>query len=95
MHNIRILKAAHHMNNCVYLTDICQELVPKSFPLTCSFYKTGNVYEFNNCRCHFLGMIHISKKFQTLIRYCYDKTRAEQSAAKPARRREMASAAAN
>ena len=39
----------------------------------------------------FIGIV----RRQAIIRYCYDKTRAEQSAAKPARRREMASAAAN
>ena len=39
----------------------------------------------------FIGIV----RRQAIIRYCYDKTRAEQPAAKPARRREMASAAAN
>ena len=39
----------------------------------------------------FIGIV----RRQAIIRYCYDKTRAEQAAAKPARRREMASAAAN
>ena len=42
-------------------------------------------------RGKFIGIV----RRQAIIRYCYDKTRAEQSAAKPARRREMASAAAN
>ena len=39
----------------------------------------------------FIGIV----RRQAIIRYCYDKTRAEQPAAKPARRREMTSAAAN
>ena len=39
----------------------------------------------------FIGIV----RRQAIIRYCYDKARAEQPAAKPARRREMASAAAN
>lgn len=39
----------------------------------------------------FIGIV----RRQAIIRYCYDKARAEQPAAKTARRREMASAAAN
>ena len=41
------------------------------------------------------GMLLSIVRRQAINRNCYNKTRAEQSAAKPARRREMASAAAN
>jgi len=70
MDHIGILEAAYYMNNRIYFTDICQELVSKTFTLGSTLYKSCDIYEFNNSRCYFLGMIEISQKFQSLIRYC-------------------------
>ena len=53
MNNIGILKAAYHVNDSIYLTDICKELVSKSLSLRCAFYKTCNIDEFDHCRCYF------------------------------------------
>ena len=70
MDNVCILKAAHYVYDCIYLTDICKELVSKAFSFGCSLYKSCNIYEFNYSRCHFLRMIKVSEKLQSLIRHC-------------------------
>ena len=70
MDYIGIFKAADYMNDCIHLTDICKELISKTFSLGCSLYKSCNIYEFDHSRCHFFRMIKISQKLQSLIRHC-------------------------
>ena len=53
MDNIGILKTTYYMNNGIYLTDICKELVSKSLTFGCTLYKTCNINKFNHCRCYF------------------------------------------
>ena len=52
--DIWILKASDNVNNGVYLTDVGKELVSKSLSFGCTFYKTCDVHELDNCRCYFL-----------------------------------------
>ena len=54
MDNIGIFKAAYYMNNSIYLTDVCKELVSESLSLGCTFYKSRDVNELDHCRCYFL-----------------------------------------
>ena len=61
MNNVRIFKAAYYMNDGVYFTDVCKELVSKTFALGSTFYKTCDVNEFDDCRSYFFGIIEISK----------------------------------
>ncbi len=51
---IGILKAAYYMYDCVYFTDICKELVSKTFALGGALYKSGNINKLDDCRCYFL-----------------------------------------
>ena len=67
--DVRILKAAYYVNDRIYFTDVCKELVSKSLTFGCALYKTCDINEFNDCRSYFLGVIKISQKFQSLIRY--------------------------
>ena len=69
MNNICIFKTTYYMYNRIYFTDICKELVSKSFALGCSLYKSGNVNKFNYRRSYLLGMIKVSKQSQSLIRH--------------------------
>ena len=70
MDHIGILKAAHYMNDRIYLTNVCKELISKSLSLGCSLYKSCNIHELDHSRCHFLWMIKIPEKLQSLIRDC-------------------------
>ena len=72
MHHIAVLKAAHHMNDGVYLTNIGQELVAQALALGRALYQTGDVHKLNGGRCHLLGMIHVAQQTETLIRHCHD-----------------------
>ena len=72
MDYVGILKAAHHMNNSVHFPDVTEELISQSLPFGGTLYQTGDVHEFNHCRSHFFGMIHISQQLQPLIRHRYD-----------------------
>ena len=72
MDDVRVLKTTYYMNNGIYFTDICKELVTKSFSFAGSFYKACNVHEFDGCRCHFLCMIQFSQLHDPLIRYGYN-----------------------
>ena len=72
MNDIRVLEAAYHMNNGVYLTDICQKLVAKSLTFAGTLYQTCNIYKFNGSRCYFLCMIQLAQFYNSLIRNRYD-----------------------
>ena len=66
---IGILKTAYYMNDCINFTDVCKELVSKTFSLRSALYKSCNVNKFYNGRCHFLGMIKITKQCKSFIRH--------------------------
>ena len=72
MHHIGVLKAAHHVNDGVHLTDVAQELVAESFSLRCSLNQTGDVHELDHSGRHLFGVVHISEKLQPLVRNGYD-----------------------
>ena len=61
MDYIWIFKTTYYVNDGIYLTDICKELVSKSLTFAGTFYKTCDIYEFDNSRCYFFGIVHISK----------------------------------
>ena len=47
-HSKKVIPAA------IDFTDICKELVSKTFPFGSSFHKTCDINEFDRCRDHFL-----------------------------------------
>ena len=72
MQHIGVLKAAHHVNDGVHLTDVAQELVAESFSLRCSLNQTGDVHELDHSGRHLFGVVHISEKLQPLVRNGHD-----------------------
>ena len=54
MDNIAVLETTYYMNNCINLTDICKELVSKTFSFGCTFYKTCDIYKLNPAGMIFL-----------------------------------------
>ena len=69
MDNVCILKAAHYVYDCIYLTDICKELVSKSLTLTGSLHKTCDINKFDCCRCNLLCVIELSELYDSLVRH--------------------------
>ena len=48
MNHIGILKAAHHMNNGVHLTDIRQKLIAQALTLRRALYQSRNIHKLFN-----------------------------------------------
>ena len=57
MDNVAVFKAAHNMDDSIYLTDVRQKLVTQSFAFARPFHKPCNVHKFYDSRGHFLGFI--------------------------------------
>ena len=72
MVNIRIFECAHDLKDRVDLTDVREELIPKSFPLACSFHKSRDVDEFDSSWDGFRTINSFSELFEALIIYIHD-----------------------
>ena len=68
MDDVLILKAADHVDNCVTLADIREELVSEALALAGALDEAGNVDELDDCGRDFLRMVQISELFQALVR---------------------------
>ena len=55
--DIRIFKAAYHMYDRIYFTDIGKKLVAKTFSLAGTLYESCNINEFDRSRSNLLCMI--------------------------------------
>ena len=70
MNHIRVIKAAHHMDDRVYLPDLLErKLISQTFTFGSSLYQTCNIYELNGCRCDLLCIVHLTQNIQSVIRY--------------------------
>ena len=69
MDDICVLKAAHYVYDCIYLTDICKELVSKSLTLAGSLHETCDINKFDCCRCNLLCVIELSELYDSLVRH--------------------------
>ena len=65
--HVIVVEATEYMDNSVCLTDIGKELVSQSFTLTCTFYQSGDIYDFYGCRNNPLGMYQFCQRIQTFI----------------------------
>ena len=72
MHDIAVLKTSHHMYNGIHLADIGKELISQPFSFGRAFYKTCDIHKLDCSRDDLLGMVHLSKHIQPLIRHCHD-----------------------
>ena len=69
MHDVAVVEAAQHVQDCICLTDIGQELVAQSFPLGGTLHQAGDVDDFNRRRDCPLGLADLCQDFQTPVRY--------------------------
>ena len=65
--HVNVVEATEYMDNSVCLTDIGKELVSQSFTFTCTFYQSGDIYDFYGCRNNPLGMYQFCQRIQTFI----------------------------
>jgi len=67
--DVAIFKAAHHMYDGVYLTDVAEEFVAQAFTLARAFDEAGNVHEFDGGRHQLRGPGDLRKHGEALIRH--------------------------
>ena len=63
MNHIFVLKAAHHMDNCVALAYIGEELVAEAFAFAGTAHKSRDVDKFDDCGRHLFGVVHFAEGF--------------------------------
>ena len=61
MDDVRILKAAYHVNDRIDLTDIGKELVSKALTLGSTLYQTCDINELDHSRGYLFGMVQVSQ----------------------------------
>ena len=59
MHNIIVVKTTQHMQDCICLTNVCQEFVAQSLALAGTFYLTGDIHNLHSGRNHALRMLNL------------------------------------
>ena len=72
MHDIVIVKAAHHVHNGLAFTNMAQELVAQACALACALYKARNIAEFNDCRSFFICFPQLGQFVQAGIGHGHD-----------------------
>ena len=71
MHDVLVVKAAHHMNDGVGTANVLQKLVAKSRTLRRALHQTGNVHKFNDGRGFFVRLIHLRQLVQPCVRHSH------------------------
>ena len=69
MHNVVVDKAAHHMHNGVYLTDIRQEFIAQPFALGGPAHQARNIHKLNGGGGVLLRVVHFRQLIQALVRH--------------------------
>ena len=69
MHDVLIVKAAHHMDNGIGAADILQKLVAQTRTLRGALHQAGNVHKLNDGGGLFLRLIHLRQLVQPLVRH--------------------------
>src|SRR6185437_16880316 len=69
MLDIRVLKAANHLNNRVYLTNMAQELVPEPFAGACAFHESSDIDKFEHSRDDLRRLTHGGEHVEAIVRH--------------------------
>ena len=69
MCDVVILKAAHHMDNGVYLPDMGEKFVAQTLALGRTLDQSCNVHKLNGGRREFVRVVHFCQLVQPFIRH--------------------------
>jgi hypothetical protein len=69
VYDIVIIKAAHHVENGIYLTDVCEKLVAQTFALACPFDQSGDIHNLNCCWRDLFRLYQFRQLVEAWIRY--------------------------
>ena len=62
MHDIVVIKAAHHVYNRIGFADVGEKLVAQALALARACHQAGNVDKFHNRRLHFLRVYNFRQR---------------------------------
>ena len=68
MHDIVIIETPQHMKNGISFTDICKELVSKTFAFACTFHETCDIHDVDSCRHYPLRVAQVCKSLKSFVR---------------------------
>ena len=71
MDDVSIVEASHHMGYDSHFLDCTKESVAQAFPLACTLYQAGNVYELHSCRNYPSRRNQLHDLIQSGVRYIY------------------------
>lgn len=63
MVHIGVVERADHLEDGIHLTDMREEFIPESLPLTCPFYESGDIDKFHIGRNDFYSIYGLAKLF--------------------------------
>ena len=69
MHDVLVVKAAHHMDDGVGAADVLQELVAQTRALAGALHQTGDVHELDDGGRFLVRLIHLRQLVQPRIRH--------------------------
>ena len=66
--DLAVLKAAHHMDDGVHLTDIGEEFVAQALALGSALDQAGDIHKLDDRRGDLVRVVHLGQLVQTVIR---------------------------
>ena len=67
MNDVRVVKAAEYMKDCICLPDVGEELITESFTLAGSLYETCDVHDLYGCRNNSFRIAESFQYFKSLV----------------------------
>ena len=69
MHDVLVVKAAHHVNDGIGAADVLQKLIAQTSALRRALHQTCNVHEFDDGGGLFVWLVHLGQLVQPRIGY--------------------------
>src|SRR3989338_6833656 len=69
MDNIVVLEKPDHLNDCVYLADMREELITQPLAFVSASHEPGNVFEFNHSGDSLFGFLNPGQYLQPRLRH--------------------------
>ena len=67
--DVRVVEAAHDMNDGVRAADVREEFVAEALALARTLHEARDVHELDNGGREFLGVVHLREIIEPLVRY--------------------------
>ena len=72
MVDVRVLKTADHLHDCIDFANVAEKLIAESFSLACALHQARDIDEFDSSRNDLLGFRERGELFQTFVGHADD-----------------------